>query len=47
MRGPLFSLEPEAVDATANSLAKRAMKLQAPKRERTGMDTRKNGLIRC
>eukprot|EP00913_Durusdinium_trenchii_P016901 g15889.t1 len=28
MRGPLFSLEPEAVDATANSLAKRAMKLQ-------------------
>ena len=34
MRGPLFSLEPEAVDALANSLAKRAMKLQvglAPK----------------
>eukprot|EP00435_Cladocopium_sp_Y103_P037772 s839_g10.t1 len=28
MRGPLFSLEPEAVDALANSLAKRAMKLQ-------------------
>ncbi|CAE7543696.1 DNAH7 [Symbiodinium sp. CCMP2456] len=28
MRGPLFQLEPEAVDSLAGSLAKRAMKLQ-------------------
>eukprot|EP00931_Biecheleriopsis_adriatica_P059470 TRINITY_DN3558_c0_g1_i1.p1 TRINITY_DN3558_c0_g1~~TRINITY_DN3558_c0_g1_i1.p1 ORF type:complete len:4293 (+),score=1112.20 TRINITY_DN3558_c0_g1_i1:173-13051(+) len=29
MRGPLFSIEPEAVDQQANAMAKRAMKLQA------------------
>jgi dynein heavy chain len=28
MRGPLFSIEPEVVDTTANTMAKRAMKLQ-------------------
>eukprot|EP00930_Biecheleria_cincta_P034372 TRINITY_DN23765_c0_g1_i1.p1 TRINITY_DN23765_c0_g1~~TRINITY_DN23765_c0_g1_i1.p1 ORF type:complete len:4302 (-),score=866.21 TRINITY_DN23765_c0_g1_i1:110-13015(-) len=29
MRGPLFSIEPEAVDQAANTMARRAMKLQA------------------